>query len=216
MASELESCVPATTPPAWTSLTTGINPGKHGIFGFYARNKGSYDFHPLSDADVHARRLWDYASEEGLTSLIVNVPVTHPSRELDGAIISGYMADDDVATYPDGLLDDLGFYDYSICADSEAETVPEEQLLREWLDLTESRRDVALALMVAFQWDIHLLKFQKTDGAVHKFAIGENVRAVFERVDSCMGEILEAVDREPNVLVVSDHGIGQRKEWAVG
>lgn len=37
--SKLESCVPATTPSGWTSLTTGVNPGKHGIFGFYTRKK---------------------------------------------------------------------------------------------------------------------------------------------------------------------------------
>lgn len=215
VASGLESCVPATTPPAWTSLTTGVNPGKHGVFGFYARIKGSYDLHPVSDADIYARRLWDYASEEGLTSLVVNVPVTHPPRELDGAIVPGYMADDDPATYPPGVLKDLGFDGYTVYAESEAEDVPEDQLLREWLELTESRRDVALALMEKFEWDILFLEFQKTDGAVHKFSDRENVRRVFERVDNCMGDVLEAVEGEPNVFVVSDHGIGQEKDWAV-
>ncbi len=30
----LESTIPPITPPAWTSMTTGKNPGKHGIPGF--------------------------------------------------------------------------------------------------------------------------------------------------------------------------------------
>ncbi|HHT9154142.1 MAG TPA: alkaline phosphatase family protein, partial [Candidatus Hypogeohydataceae bacterium YC40] len=30
----LKSIYPAITPPAWTSLYTGVNPGKHGIFSF--------------------------------------------------------------------------------------------------------------------------------------------------------------------------------------
>ncbi|WP_246988362.1 alkaline phosphatase family protein [Halorientalis marina] len=215
VSSKLESCVPATTPPAWTSLTTGVNPGKHGIFGFYSRTKGSYDLYPVSDTDVYARRLWDYTSESDLTSLVVNVPVTHPPRELDGALVPGYMADNDVATYPDGLLTELGFEDYSVYAESEADMGQEEQLRDEWLNLTESRRDLTLALMAQYDWDVLFLEFQKTDGAVHKFSDSENMRAIFERVDDCMSDVLEAVEDEPNVVLVSDHGIGQTKDWSI-
>jgi predicted AlkP superfamily phosphohydrolase/phosphomutase len=30
----LDSTVPTYTPPAWTSAITGVNPGRHGIYGF--------------------------------------------------------------------------------------------------------------------------------------------------------------------------------------
>src|SRR5918992_5039514 len=32
----LRSTVPTYTPPAWVSMVTGVNPGRHGIFGFLA------------------------------------------------------------------------------------------------------------------------------------------------------------------------------------
>src|SRR5687768_12374040 len=42
-AGTLASTVPTYTPPAWTSAATGVNPGRHGIYGFiegHAQNKG--------------------------------------------------------------------------------------------------------------------------------------------------------------------------------
>jgi predicted AlkP superfamily phosphohydrolase/phosphomutase len=144
---DLQSCTPATTPPAWSSLTTGVNPGKHGVFGFYRRVPDSYAVQPVSDRDVRANRLWDYASAEDLTSLVVNVPVTHPGRELDGAIVPGYLSPDDLETHPEDVLSTVGMEDYRVYAPSEADDVPEDQLLSEWLELTESRRDLSLRLM---------------------------------------------------------------------
>lgn len=211
--SDLESTVPATTPPAWTSLTTGMNPGKHGVYGFYSRRKGSYETVPVSDRDVHARRLWDYLSNEDLTSIVVNVPVTHPARELDGALIPGYMAQDEPDTHPAALLDDIGL-DYHVYAEDEAGPATDE-LLQQWLRLTESRKDAALALMERYDWDLLFLEFQKTDGVVHKFTDKERMRRIYERVDRCMRDVLEGIDGDPNVFVVSDHGIGQPKQWSV-
>jgi predicted AlkP superfamily phosphohydrolase/phosphomutase len=212
---DLQSCTPATTPPAWSSLTTGVDPGKHGVFGFYRRVPDSYAVQPVSDRDVRANRLWDYASAEDLTSLVVNVPVTHPGRELDGAIVPGYLSPDDLETYPEDVLSTVGMEEYRVYAPSESDDVPEEQLLSEWLELTESRRDLSLRLMEQYDWDLLFVEFQKTDGAVHKFDERVNVRRIFERVDQCMADVLEATAGDPNVFVVSDHGIGQPKEWSV-
>jgi len=212
----LESCVPATTPPAWTSLTTGVNPGKHGVFGFYRRQRGHHETTPVSDADVGARRLWDYTTAADLTTLAVNVPVTHPPRDIQGAVVPGYLSPDPPTTHPEGLLEEVGLADtYRVYADSEAADVSEAQLREEWLTLTERRRDLSLALLDRFEWDLLFVEFQKTDGAVHKFEQDANVRRIYERVDDCMADVLGAIDREPNVFVVSDHGIGQPKEWSV-
>ena len=38
----LLSTIPPLTGPAWTSFQTGVNPGKHGIFGWTKRRPGSY------------------------------------------------------------------------------------------------------------------------------------------------------------------------------
>lgn len=211
----LESCVPATTPPAWTSLTTGVNPGKHGIFGFYGRRKATYDVSPVSDGDVHAQRLWDYTTMADRTALVVNVPVTHPARELDGVLVPGYLAPEDETPYPPDLFETLDVDGYRIYAPSESGDVDDDQLVAEWLSLTESRIDLTRRLLDTVpDWDLLFLEFQKTDGAVHKFDDLTHVRRIYECVDEGMGSLLARMD-DPNVFVVSDHGIGQEKAWAV-
>ena len=45
----------SSTPPlsaiAWTTITSGVNPGRHGIYDFAHRQKGSYDFVPYTARD---------------------------------------------------------------------------------------------------------------------------------------------------------------------
>src|SRR3989442_15371693 len=38
----LRSTIPAATFPAWTSLATGVNPGRHGVLDFAERIPGTY------------------------------------------------------------------------------------------------------------------------------------------------------------------------------
>gem|GEM_PF-3161695 len=192
-----------------------MNPGKHGIFGFYGRQQRTYNIEPVTDSDVHARRLWDYTTEQDLTSLIVNVPVTHPGREIDGAIVPGYLAGDVPDTYPKDVLQEVGLSDYSVYAPSEGKDGEHDRLLTEWLELTESRSVLAKSLMDAYDWDVLFLEFQKTDGAMHKFDDRSKVKQIFEHVDNCMADVLAEVSGDPNIFVLSDHGIGQQKDWSV-
>src|SRR5918997_3578564 len=67
----LTSTVPPYTPPGWTSIFTGVNPGKHGIFGFTLGNvqrKGG-----LVRLDrVQAPALWNVANAQGMRMGLFN------------------------------------------------------------------------------------------------------------------------------------------------
>jgi len=39
----LRSTMPPVTPAAWSSFMTGVNPGKHGVFGFSSLAEESYE-----------------------------------------------------------------------------------------------------------------------------------------------------------------------------
>jgi predicted AlkP superfamily phosphohydrolase/phosphomutase len=69
--------------------------------------------------------------------------------------------------------------------------------------------------MDRYDWDFLFVEFQKTDAAVHKFSNQDRIRRIYKRVDDCMADILAAVEGQANVFVVSDHGIGQKKEWSI-
>jgi predicted AlkP superfamily phosphohydrolase/phosphomutase len=80
----LESETPPITPPAWTSMMTGINPGRHGIFHFIRRELGSYAT-PLNDASHYAGKdLHALLGRRGWTIGSLAVPMTFPPAPQPG------------------------------------------------------------------------------------------------------------------------------------
>jgi len=55
---ELRSTIPILTPAAWSSFMTGKNPGKHGVVGFFAREKDSYVVKVVNSTHRSAKEIW--------------------------------------------------------------------------------------------------------------------------------------------------------------
>jgi predicted AlkP superfamily phosphohydrolase/phosphomutase len=87
----LGSTVPTYTPPAWTSAITGVNPGRHGVYGFVAGHAQHQPPQLMHSGLVKAPTLWDMTGREGVRTGIYNVPVTYPPRPIDGWMVSGMM-----------------------------------------------------------------------------------------------------------------------------
>lgn len=88
---KLTSTVPTYTPPAWTSAATGVNPGRHGIYGFIAGNAQSDRGELVHSGMIKAPALWEVANGQGARAGIYNLPLTYPPRALDGWMVSGMM-----------------------------------------------------------------------------------------------------------------------------
>src|SRR5213080_2675195 len=57
---KLESCIPAITVPAWSSMMSSKDPGTLGFYGFRNREDHSYDGLTFATSDkVRHDRLWD-------------------------------------------------------------------------------------------------------------------------------------------------------------
>lgn len=87
----LQSTVPTYTPPAWTSAVTGVNPGRHGIYGFYGGNAQSERQELMHAGKIKSPALWEMANAQGLRAGIYNLPLSYPPRALDGWMVSGMM-----------------------------------------------------------------------------------------------------------------------------
>src|SRR5947208_10017613 len=109
----LESKYPPLTPPAWTSLSTGLKPARHGVYDFWG-----YDERPegggTRQVHVQTRRrggkaIWNILSEYGKQVLVVNVPMTYPPEAVNGIMISGYMTPSSETdfTYPTAFKREL-------------------------------------------------------------------------------------------------------------
>ncbi|MFC7213108.1 alkaline phosphatase family protein [Saliphagus sp. GCM10025334] len=206
----LESQLPPWTASAWPSLYTGQNPGKHGVYDFL-RFEG-YDWDVVNASHVRARPIWELLSDHGLSSVVVNVPVTHPTREFDGALIPGMTAPEDPPCHPEGILEEITAEcgEYWIYPRSG----PEPATSIESYERTIAGRGRAVRyLLERFDPAFAFLQFQQTDSVFHERP-GEKraVEAVYRAVDDQLARII--LEFEPdNVLVVSDHGMGRVEGW---
>ena len=51
----LRSTVPILSPVAWTTFSTGVNPGRHGIFNFLKRKDDAYEINGASSRSGRLR-----------------------------------------------------------------------------------------------------------------------------------------------------------------
>lgn len=67
---------PTVTPPMWTTLATGANPGTHGITCFWNQDPENLDaiVYNLDSRMCHAEQLWNVTAEAGLKTLVWHWP----------------------------------------------------------------------------------------------------------------------------------------------
>ena len=87
----LKSTVPTYTPPAWTSAITGVNPGRHGVYGFQFGNVQDQPVQLMHAGMVKSPTLWDMTKAQGVRIGSYNVPLTYPPQAVDGWMVSGMM-----------------------------------------------------------------------------------------------------------------------------
>ena len=206
----LESQIPPWTASAWPSMFTGTNPGKHGIFSFLAFE--GYDWDVVNASHCREPPLWELLDGRGLSSVVVNVPVTHPPQPFSGALLPGYTAPEDPGGHPKGITADVRaeIGDYRVYPRHEgASDAGREEMIGNYRELLTMRGEAFRYLADRFAPEFGFLQFQVTDSVFHERpGDGEAMQAVYEAVDEELWETLEACE-PATVIVASDHGIGR-------
>ena len=86
----LISIIPPFTLPSWTSLSSGVNPGKHGIYSFIMPTE-DYDSRLTTYKDIKYPRIHEMLTLEGLSSVVINLPLSYPPVIHKGAMISDWL-----------------------------------------------------------------------------------------------------------------------------
>jgi len=213
---KLASTTPPFSAPAWTSIVTGCNPGKHGIYGF--ESTGTLAPHLINSRYRKAQAIWNFLTSIGLKSIVVNVPGTYPPEKIDGIMITGLLTPSKESnfTYPKNIKErltreDLGDYELEQLwiedfSRSRMTKHAPDKLLNILLRQMESRAEVILNLMKNLDWDFTMVVFRGTDTAQHfLFDKKDLVLLCYKKVDNLVGKI---TDKYPDVtfFIVSDHG----------
>lgn len=196
----LESQIPPWTASAWPTMYTGKNPGKHGVFSFLTFD--GYEYDVVNATDVREPTLWELLDREGLTSVVVNGPVTHPPPRIDGAVIPGYTAPEEPTCHPNGLLEEVR------AATGEYRVYPAADSTEAYQSCVRSRGEAFEYLADRFDPDFGFVEFQATDTVFHRRPDDEEtIRAIYRAVDRQLDRLLDACDPD-TVVVTSDHGMG--------
>ncbi|OQX50311.1 hypothetical protein B5M47_03935 [candidate division CPR3 bacterium 4484_211] len=180
---------PPITSVAWTSMVSGVNAGKHGIFGFRIGDKLNFS------TEKKAKELWDY-----LPSIAINIPMTFPVRPIDGIMISGMMTPElyENSVYPASemeYLKQIGFIfepeiDLKSCGQSIDIKI---ELIKHYLD---------------YNWELFFVVFREFDVIQH-FFWGQDL-PYYQKIDHFLDWLINEKnlfhDEQTSLLIVSDHG----------
>ncbi len=232
----LESTPNQRSASAWTSMMTGKNPGKHGIYEFYEYVPGTYDIRFLNCSDRKSESLWGILTRYGKKVVVINVPMTYPAEEVDGAFIAGLDAPGVKSRgfmHPPELYDELSgrFGEYIIepgitgCIVNGRIDEAIELLHHE----LEQKLNITKYLMEKRQWDFFKVVFRSLDGVQHCFwkfidpqhpeyteegnrKYGRVIYDVYKKVDLFIEDLLLKLGEDTTLMVVSDHGFGRKHQ----
>lgn len=233
---KLTSTVPPYTPPGWTSIFTGVNPGKHGIFGFTLGNAQRREGLVRLDR-VTAPAIWNVANAQGKRMGLFNIPMTYPPPPVDGWAVSGMLTPEGGGATPEGftqppdlaakIIDHVGSYEIDIEVDYDQDWKSTEIIERLSRNLTRKRK--ALQYLLATDGDLPLLfaVLEAPDRLMHvhyKYidprcehytrpeagAIRARVWRFFDEMDAVIGDLVAWAGSNGYVISMSDHGFGPK------
>jgi predicted AlkP superfamily phosphohydrolase/phosphomutase len=216
---KMKASLPEISAVSWTDFMTGSNSGTHGIFGFTDLKPDSYDMCFPNFQDLKTRTFWDTLGERKKSSIVINQPSTYPAREINGFLISGFVAIDlTKAVFPPSLLTSLNKMDYQIDIDTTRARENPEFL---WNDLykTLDKRIDALNLLWKQEWDFFEFVITGTDRLQHflwdayeeaEHPHHENFLDYYRQIDRVISYVTKSFRRlnesDEGLFLLSDHG----------
>lgn len=219
----LRSVLPPYSAPAWVTMTTGANPGKHGVYDFYQRDARVGSQIPVSSASVAAKPVWHILGDSGHRVSVVNVPITYPPRPLNGVVVSDFLLTPDGDTnyaYPPEVKAQIqqlvpDFHPAPFRTPSR--TLAFARQVTEWTDQAEQ---VCQMIAREYPCSFFMNVFQATDIVQHYFfdylqpdrltqtedPIVAALLHLYRRLDDIVGARLAMLDGETTLVLVSDHG----------
>ena len=227
----LRSTIPPVTTAAWTTMMTGCDPSRHGVFDhrYYDAASGQMKVNHSGRARVPS--VWSLLSDAGRSVAVLNLPGNFPPRPVRGVAVSGMDA-----PHLDAALSGNAEF----AARMKAE-VPDYTLRYFWKRAPQSLEELAenarltaesflgrargglLADRFVPDWSALMVQFQNLDPFQHRawrflnvdetgiddpkwnHAAGE----VLKGLDRALGLLIELADkRGAAILACSDHGFG--------
>ncbi len=222
---ELTSTLPPITVPAWAAMMSSKDPGQLGIYGF--RNRADYSYDNLSivfSRNVKEPLIWDILGQKKKKSVVLGFPPSYPVRPLNGWAISCFLTPSAKSeyAYPPELKKELeeqvGPYIPDVM---NFRTDNKDDLLKQIYEMADNHYEYAKYLLKNKDWDFFSMVEMSIDRVHHgfwKFCNPDHpkyepnnpyetvLKDLYVYTDKKLGELMECLDDNTSILVVSDHG----------
>jgi predicted AlkP superfamily phosphohydrolase/phosphomutase len=221
----LESVVPPITIPAWQCMVTSQDPGSLGVYGFRNRADHSYDkLEIVNSRSFKAMTIWDSLAMEGKRSVVIGVPPSFPPRRLNGISVGCFMTPsvDDDYTFPANIKDEIRELVGEYLVDVKGFRTDDKAWLRDQIfEMSAKQFTVVRHYLQNAEWDYFHFVNIALDRVHHGFwkyidethpdyepdsPFARVIPDFYAHLDEEIGRVLELLDDDTAVLVVSDHG----------
>jgi predicted AlkP superfamily phosphohydrolase/phosphomutase len=227
----LTSVIPPVTTAAWTTMMTGCNPPRHGVFDHRYFDAAAGRMKVNHSGRIRVPTLWRQLSDAGRSIVCLNLPGQFPPPSLRGLVVSGMDA-----PHLEGALQTAGEFGAKLRAEVPAYSLryfwkraPQslEELTQNARLTVESFRGRAEGGVLADRhvpdWSVVMVQFQNLDPFQHRVWRYLNVDEtgideprwneaacnVIRGLDTAIGLLCELADRRgAAVMALSDHGFG--------
>lgn len=210
----LNSTTPPTSPVAWSSFMTGVNPQKHKIFDFVGMEKGTYRTRTIDGRDRKEVGFWKYLCKSGIRCGICNLPLSFPAEKIDGFFISGFDSPPNSpnSNFPRELYNELiekfGRNPFTY-PNFTMKNYNKETTINNYLQLCLEREDIqteiVLELAEKYAVDVLVSNYMAIDHFNHYLDDIEYIHRAIERLDYNIGKFINSYP-DANFIIISDHG----------
>ena len=222
---KLESVTPPITVPAWACSMTSKDPGQVGVYGFRNRADHSYEKMMIANArSITEPTVWDYLGQVGKQSFLLGVPPSFPPKPINGGSVGCFLSPTTQSkyTYPDALREEVAQIEPNYMVDvPNFRTEDKQWLLGKIYEMTEGHYKVIRHMMKTKPWDFLMSVEIGVDRLHHGFwkyhdtthlkhepgnALLNSIHDYYVWLDKQIGSLLELIDDNTSVIVMSDHG----------
>lgn len=220
----LKSITPPVSPPAWNSINTGTNPGKHGIFDFSTFDD-EYNRRSINSSDRSATPFWEVMNDQGISTGLFKIPFVYPPDNVDEFIVSGFPTPNTVDDFakPKSVADHVGpiedlFEDWSL-----QQAGNYKAFKQNLIEVAERQTEIFLELLQEHEVDFSMTVYDGSDRVQHFFwkyfdeshprydsdspLVGA-IEEYYATVDRSIGRLIDEVGDNCDIVVLSDHGFG--------
>ncbi|HJU64631.1 MAG TPA: alkaline phosphatase family protein, partial [Gemmatimonadaceae bacterium] len=158
-----------TVAPSFSTLLTGQNPGRNGLYDSFRFPSGGYARLPYSARDLRHPTLFEHASRAGKRVGVLNVPLTYPLPTLNGFVVSGDEDAGDDYAWPAAVKAQLAHEGYVVPFGASYAPGREREFAQHVTSVLAMRRRALRTLFQDRQWELGMLTLYLYGELMHAF-----------------------------------------------